>query len=394
MVLKKKNKIIHIILLIVLLFSIFVFALNIVKGPTINVVNCNGDVITNSQVCYNSSYYYLGDDNLIYSVTDENNINIFYDQSEFKYITCNTNYIFAADKESIFQFDTNGKVLNSISRDTNDCIFSLIDGIFATDDCVFCRIGSAYLLLDPVTLDTISIKDLIGYSEWRDFGDVKVATNNGIKMISTLQSIELDSCTFLGSIIINDEQLINLCYNNVVGGKGTFYIEYNAYNGTIFKNINNGNEYNTPKTDIRHFFITEDLLISFNSLYDQKSILKKLCILSDNYSIRDYGLYNNYPLIFHKYDQINITSLITGKVKTINTKKLEKIIYIDKSKAITYYKGNYMFYNLDNWNCYKKISSNEIKQNRTYTFESCKDNIFVFDSSNKLIDIINISEDS
>ncbi len=379
--------------MIVLSFSAFVIIINLAKGPTINVENSNGDVITNSRICFNSTtYYYLDSDNLIYYITDANKRDVFFEKEKFKFITCNAKYIYAADNESIFQFNFDGKLLKSISRNENDYIFALIEGIFATDDCVFCKIGSTYLLLDPTTLDTMCINDLMGRNEWKTVGDVKVIEKNGIRIIST-SPVDINNKTFSGSIVVDDIQIVNLCYGNTVGDTGFACIEYNAYNGTVFKNIYNGKKYNTSKTDIRHFFLTEDSLITFNSFYNEKSVFKKLCILSDDYSVKDYGLYNNYPLRFHEYDQINIINLKTDETKTIITNKNEKIIFINKNKVVTYYDGSYLFYNLDNWERYKKIDANEINSNGEYSFQSCGNYIFVFDSSKKLLDRISISDE-
>lgn len=195
----------------------------------------------------------------------------------------------------------------------------------------------SYLLLDPITLGNMSIKELIGDNEWRSIGDaeigsVKTASNGGIKMIIAYP-IELDKDTFSGSIVVDDKQIINLGgYNYIVGDTGNACMEYKAHNGTIFKNLYNGKEYNTPKTDIRHFSLTEDSLITFSSSYDKKSVLMDLCILYDNYSVRDYGLYNNYPLQFHKYDQITLIDLKTDSEKIIKTRSGEKIIYLSNKK--------------------------------------------------------------
>ena len=64
--------------MIVLSFSAFVIIINLAKGPTINVENSNGDVITNSRICFNSTtYYYLDSDNLIYYITDANKRDVF-----------------------------------------------------------------------------------------------------------------------------------------------------------------------------------------------------------------------------------------------------------------------------------------------------------------------------
>lgn len=399
MVLKKRKKIIFIFLAIALLFCAFVIVLNLVKGPTINVVNCNSDVITNSRVCFNSSstYYYLDSNNFICSVADGNKSEIFYDDREFKYITCNSDYIFAADDESIFQFNSDGKLLKSISSDTNDRIYGRISGIFATDDCVFCGMLGSYLLLDPITLGNMSIKELIGDNEWRSIGDaeigsVKTASNGGIKMIIAYP-IELDKDTFSGSIVVDDKQIINLGgYNYIVGDTGNACMEYKAHNGTIFKNLYNGKEYNTPKTDIRHFSLTEDSLITFSSSYDKKSVLMDLCILYDNYSVRDYGLYNNYPLQFHKYDQITLIDLKTDSEKIIKTRSGEKIIYLSNKKAVSFYKGKYLFYDIKNWENYKSIDADEINSHGCYTFESCDDYVFVFDdNSGNLLNSIDVS---
>ena len=64
----------------------------------------------------------------------------------------------------------------------------------------------------------------------------------------------------------------------------------------------------------------------------------------------------------------------------------------NSQKAITYYKGKYLTYSLEDWSLIKKQSVDEIKEGGSYTFESCGDYIFVFDNnSGELLNTINIA---
>lgn len=88
--------------------------------------------------------------------------------------------------------------------------------------------------------------------------------------------------------------------------------------------------------------------------------------------------------------QINTASLcITSEYKT---KIKERILYADTKKAITYYKGRYITYSLNNWKKIKSQKANEIKSGNSYTFETCGDYIFIFDdNSGELVNTIDIT---
>jgi len=110
------------------------------------------------------------------------------------------------------------------------------------------------------------------------------------------------------------------------------------------------------------------------------------------YSVRDDGLLNEFPLRFHKYDNITIIDILTGEEKIIETKSGEKVIYLDDKKAITYYKGEYIYYHIDNWEKYRSEKADEINCHSVYRFESCGDYIFVFDKNySKLLNRIAIN---
>ena len=78
--------------------------------------------------------------------------------------------------------------------------------------------------------------------------------------------------------------------------------------------------------------------------------------------------------------------------KIIKTRSGEKIIYLSNKKAVSFYKGNYLFYDIKNWENYKSIDADEINSHGCYTFESCGDYIFVFDdNSRELLNTINVA---
>ena len=59
---------------------------------------------------------------------------------------------------------------------------------------------------------------------------------------------------------------------------------------------------------------------------------------------------------------------------------------------MTYYKGHYLTYDLNNWKVIRKQDADEIKNGGSYTFETCGDYIFVFDDdSGDLLNMISIN---
>lgn len=97
-------------------------------------------------------------------------------------------------------------------------------------------------------------------------------------------------------------------------------------------------------------------------------------------------------LKYHNYDLCIFIDSKSGKIKNQHKfSKFERILYVDNEKAITYYNGKYLFYDLDNWDLMCKLSADEIKNGGSYTFESCGDYIFVFDdNTGELINRISI----
>ena len=105
------------------------------------------------------------------------------------------------------------------------------------------------------------------------------------------------------------------------------------------------------------------------------------------------SLHDANTLFNHKKDcifSVNIDEFMINKEGY--TKKQEKILYANSEKAITYYKGKYLTYSLDDWKVTNKQSASEIKKGGSYNFVSCGDFIFVFDNgSDELLNKIPIN---
>ena len=96
--------------------------------------------------------------------------------------------------------------------------------------------------------------------------------------------------------------------------------------------------------------------------------------------VREAHIYNSDEMEKHDHDYAVIIDKNDFEVKEKKTKTFERIIYVDSEKAITYYKGKYLTYSLDDWKVTDKQSASEIKEGGSYNFVTCGDYIFVFDN--------------
>ncbi len=119
----------------------------------------------------------------------------------------------------------------------------------------------------------------------------------------------------------------------------------------------------------------------------------KMMILTSNV-ISEYPPYGNFDdMKGHKNDNLCIYDIQNHELSAVyKTHRHERIIYADDYKAVTYYKGKYLFRSLDDWSITSKLPADEIKRGGSYTFDSCGDYIFVFDTeSGELLNKVNIS---
>ena len=82
------------------------------------------------------------------------------------------------------------------------------------------------------------------------------------------------------------------------------------------------------------------------------------------------------------------------ETNSFETKKRERILFADNDIILTYYNGKYRTYDANTKKVIKKQSAKEIKNNGSYTFETCGDYVFVFDAeSGDLLNAIPIDVD-
>ena len=74
----------------------------------------------------------------------------------------------------------------------------------------------------------------------------------------------------------------------------------------------------------------------------------------------------------------------------VKTRQFERVIYADTEKAMTYYNGKILTYNINDWKVIKKQDASYIKNNGSYDFETCGEKIFVY-QDDKVIKIIDIA---
>lgn len=165
----------------------------------------------------------------------------------------------------------------------------------------------------------------------------------------------------------------------------------NYFNGIIY-------EYDSYRLmDLRLYDIYSHKYQEYKDFFEKSSVFinrvtgsgegDDFLIITNSNSRMDSGDdFNEHDVIC----RINTASLcITSEYKT---KIKERILYADAEKAITYYKGKYVTYSLDNWKKIKSQKADEIKSGGSYTFETCGDYIFVFnDNSGELINTVDIT---
>ena len=268
---------------------------------------------------------------------------------------------------------------------------SNITGLFADESGLFCNQVSSYLMLDPNSLEKMTIGDYMDNPQNANVGEIQIFSDNNTDIISSPVSLNPSDSYIVGTAFLGNDRVLNISLNDIVGYSEQACIKYIQYNGTVLENVFDNSEYRFDSTDIRHIYAQNNQIVAFNSMYSKNDGLRYLCFIDYKYNSRDFGLYDEVPLMFHKYDCIKIVDLQNNEICEHKTKTGEKVLYLSSQKAITYYKGQYLTYSLSDWEVIKKQNADEIKNGGSYTFESCGEYIFVFDDKqNKLINTIEI----
>ena len=395
MVVKKKRTIIIIIIIFVLLMGAFFLLLTLQKGPTIIVNNCNERYTTNSKICNNGSdYYYVDNKGRIHHLNNDNEI-ILNNDFDFKYISCNSHFLYATTKNKVLKLSFEGEVVNEIDTDLIDHFYNEIFGIQANEKCIICSLGSdSYIFLDLNTLNSKNINEFMEGGKNAQSENVDIYSDSSINLVHLLGDINMSKPNYSGGIIVGDKTVLlgPLGTNRIIGLSDKMCIKAcSTINSTTLIDLISGQEYSIDKTDIRHITLADDRIIAFTSSYSD-GWGQALSFPYYEYSNLDEGFINELPLRLHKYDTITFINPLSGEEKNIKTKSGEKVIYLDDKKAITFHKDEYHHYYIDDWKEYKSERAKEINSHSVYRFETCGEYVFVFDKNySKLLNKIPIN---
>ena len=391
----KKKRIIIIIFVFILLLGLFFLIFNLRKGPTIIVNNCNGSYITNSKICNNENdYYYVDNKGRIHHLNNDNEI-ILNNDFDFKYISCNSHFLYATTKNKVLKLSFEGEVVNEIDTDLIDHFYNEIFGIQANEKCIICSLGSdSYIFLDLNTLNSKNINEFMEGGKNAQSENVDIYSDSSINLVHLLGDINMSKPNYSGGIIVGDKTVLlgPLGTNRIIGLADKACIKScSTINSTTLIDLISGQEYSIDKTDIRHITLADDRIIAFTSSYSD-GWGQALSFPYYEYSNLDEGFINELPLRLHKYDTITFINPLSGEEKNIKTKSGEKVIYLDDKKAITFHKDEYHHYYIDDWKEYKSERAKEINSHSVYRFETCGDYVFVFDKNySELLNKISIN---
>ncbi|NLE03690.1 MAG: hypothetical protein GX638_02665 [Crenarchaeota archaeon] len=215
MVVKKKKRAIIIILSIILVISILMIILLLFKGPTLIINNCNENLISSSKVCHNGNdYYYVDNKGRIHHLNGDSE-EIFNDDFDFEYISCNSKCIYAATENELIQFNYNGEVINKLD-DSCDYLYNTFSGLYSDDNCLFCCLGGSYVLLDPDTLNSTNISKMMGKRKVIKLKDIEMCLSDDNAIILVNNYADLIMSSFSGGIS-DEEKIINLTF---IGNEG------------------------------------------------------------------------------------------------------------------------------------------------------------------------------
>ncbi len=85
---------------------------------------------------------------------------------------------------------------------------------------------------------------------------------------------------------------------------------------------------------------------------------------------------------------INADSMQIEKI--FETKEKERVLFANKDTAVTFFKGKYITYSLDNLTKISSQKATEIQKGNSYYFQTCGDYIFIFDNSENVINRISV----
>ena len=240
-----------------------------------------------------------------------------------------------------------------------------------------------YRLMDDAHLERIDIDySLVFHSDENRFNLYKYSCEYGECLFFDMENIN-DNDAFYATDNEHNE-VIGACENNTIDllsyGKDRIFYTRSHFNLETmseysFKdNIENNRKLKFGKY-ARGFFQR------FYSYYNAETIVLIAQTISSRSFAKEARIYYSDEMKNHDHDYIVIIDKNDFEVKDKKTKTFERILYANSEKAITYYKGKYLTYSLNDWKVTDKQSASEIKEGGSYNFVSCGEYIFVFDNA-------------
>ena len=362
---KRLNVMIFILLLLLVLMGLFLYNHKNRYDNNIDIIYADRSSAIN-MICELDGTYYYTDDQGIYS---NNKCVLTTDEKPLIYTNNDSLFVYA-DKQ-ITGYD---KSLSPI------CIYELSEeatNFAISDNEIFYinRVGKFHVLdiatlkeKEEVEAETINNNNVYHYTDFIICEDINNSSISAFGNNKVFSSVKDYSKHF---VYLSEDCLIHTSNTNTS--------TINLYK-TVLSDTSNESTIDLPTGyGIVSMFPVDNDLIFIGSEYPLDPHL-------------DFNMSHN--LKYHQSDCIVTVDVDDYKItNTRFTKEHEIIIYADNRKAITYYNGEYLTYSLDEWEAIDSRSANDIQIGGTYVFETCGDYIFVFDSSNKLIDRISIPED-
>ena len=387
----KKKRIIPLVIALIIVFAALFYRFNIYYPYITLKVTALYDEHPNVVECENE-YFILSDGKItnadskevIYSVTNENSFIKSYNDLIWIFDdSCN---------EKLKAIDKNGN-LKKHYLFPGDSIDFLIN-----DDVIF-DLTSDEMIMYRLTNDTHLEKIKINYTF------VFHSEDNRFDLYK--YSCEYGECLFFDMNDTNDKDAfyaVDSEYNEVIGACEKNTIDLLAYEeDRIFYtrshfNLKTISEYSfkdniEKNSEIEFGKYSRGFFQKFYYCQSNEIIILMAQTVTSRSFAREARVYNSDEMKKHNHDYAVIIDKNDFEVKEKKTKTFERIIYVDSEKAITYYKGKYLTYSLDDWKVTDKQSASEIKEGGSYNFVTCGDYIFVFDNdSDELLNKISISD--
>lgn len=197
---------------------------------------------------------------------------------------------------------------------------------------------------------------------------------------------------------INDHSISAFLDNKVVSfekdySKQFVYLSDNCLIQTSKRNTSTINLYKTVLSDR-----SNDNIINLPTDYGVVSLFavdNDIIFIGSEYPLEpNLGFNASNTLKHHQSDCIVTVSIDDYKItNTRFTKKHEKIIYADNKIAVTFYKGKYLTYSIDEWKVIDSQSADNIQAGNSYNFKTCGDCILVFNDAGEMVDRISVKDE-